>query len=168
VLAESLLRHDTELVVAAPATSPLRDLAGRPGVRAVLTGDAPTEEELRPLLDADDAPVVLVVDDGELLREAPARDYLRTFVRSAAANRRGVILGGNAAEVGGGFSGWQVDVRKNRRGALLSPQNLTDGDLVGVRLTRSVLSSQVTPGRALVHLGSGELLTVQVPNLGAH
>jgi S-DNA-T family DNA segregation ATPase FtsK/SpoIIIE len=165
VLAESLLRNGTELVIAAPALSPLRNLDSRPGVRAVITEDSPTEELLRPLLDADGKDVVLVVDDGELLRDAPAKDYLRSYVRGAAGNRRGLILGGNAAEVGGGFTGWQVDVKKNRRGALLSPQNMTDGDLVGVRVARSSLSSQVTPGRALVHLGSGELVTVQVPGL---
>jgi DNA segregation ATPase FtsK/SpoIIIE, S-DNA-T family len=167
VLAESLLRNGTELVVAAPAPSPLRDLAGRPGVRAVVTGDAPTAEVLAPLLDPDGTDVVLVVDDGEVLRDAPAGDYLRAYVRGAAANRRGLILGGNAAEVGGGFTGWQVDVKKNRRGALLCPQNLTDGDLVGVRVPRSSLSSHVTPGRAHVHLGGGELVTVQVPGIGA-
>jgi S-DNA-T family DNA segregation ATPase FtsK/SpoIIIE len=132
----------------------------------VITDDSLTEELLRPLLDPDGKDVVLVVDDGELLRDVPGKDYLRGYVRGAAGNRRGLILGGNAAEVGGGFTGWQVDVKKNRRGALLSPQNMTDGDLVGVRVARSSLSSQVTPGRALVHLGSGELVTVQVPGLG--
>ncbi len=69
--------------------------------------------------------------------------------------------------MGSGFTGWQVDVKKNRRGALLSPQNMTDGDLVGIRVARSSLSSQVTPGRALVHFGNGDLITVQVPAIGA-
>ncbi len=167
VMAESLLRNGTELVIAAPAMSPLRALDGRHGVRAVITEDGPTEELLAPLLDPDGKDVVLIVDDGELLRDAPGKDYLRGYVRGAASNRRGLILGGNAAEVGSGFTGWQVDVKKNRRGALLSPQNMTDGDLVGIRVARSSLSSQVTPGRALVHLGNGDLITVQVPAIGA-
>jgi S-DNA-T family DNA segregation ATPase FtsK/SpoIIIE len=132
----------------------------------VLTDADPTEELLAPLLDPDGTDVVLVVDDGEMLRDAPAKDYLRGYVRGAAANRRGLILSGNATEVGGGFTGWQVEVKKNRRGALLSPQNMTDGDLVGVRVARSSLSGAVTPGRALVHRGDGELVTVQVPALG--
>jgi hypothetical protein len=36
-------------------------------VRAVLTGVEISEEELAPLIDEGDGPVVLVVDDGELL-----------------------------------------------------------------------------------------------------
>jgi len=84
-------------------------------------------------------------------------------VQSAADHRRALVLGGNANGLCAGFSGWQVEAKKNRRGALLSPQATLDGDLVGVRVTRSMVSSRVTPGRALVHLGSGEPMTVQVP-----
>ncbi len=63
-----------------------------------------------------------------------------------------------------GFSGWQVEVRKNRSGILLSPQNITDGDLVGARLPRSSLSTGVQPGRGLANLGDGELTLLQLPN----
>jgi len=35
--------------------------------------------------------------------------------------------------------------------------------LLGMRLPRSSVGGPITPGRALVHLGNGELLTVQVP-----
>lgn len=72
-------------------------------------------------------------------------------------------MAGNAAEICQGFSGWQVDVKKNRNGALLSPQNLTDGDIVGLRVPRSSIGGPVQPGRAMVHLANGELITVQVP-----
>jgi S-DNA-T family DNA segregation ATPase FtsK/SpoIIIE len=104
-----------------------------------------------------------VVDDGEMLMDAPAKAWLRTFIRTAADNRRGLILGGNSAELCAGFSGWQVDVKKNRRGALLSPQNTIDGDLIGARIARSMVSPMVVPGRALAHFGTGELATLQVP-----
>lgn len=57
-------------------------------------------------------------------------------------------------------------IRNNQRGALLSPRNPFDGDLLGVRLPRSVTNGPVTPGRALVHRGDGEFLTLQVPRLG--
>jgi S-DNA-T family DNA segregation ATPase FtsK/SpoIIIE len=105
------------------------------------------------------------VDDGELVADAPAKTWLRAYLRTAGDNRRGLILGGDASEVAGGFSGWQVDVKKSRRGALLSPQDRFDGDLVGASLPRSAVSTQVAPGKALVHLGSGELMTVLVPTL---
>ena len=162
-MAESLLRAGTELVIAAPRPSPLRLFAGRDGVRAVLTGVDLTEAELRPLLDPDGRPVAFVVDDGELLIDAPAKQWLRSYVQSAADHRRALLLGGNTTGLCAGFSGWQVDAKKNRRGALLSPQNTIDGDLIGVRVTRSMVSTRVVPGRATVHLGSGEAATVQVP-----
>jgi DNA segregation ATPase FtsK/SpoIIIE, S-DNA-T family len=164
-MAESFLRQGGELVVAAPRQSPLRALAGRDGVRAVLTTDELGEDELRPLLEDGGGPLVFVADDAEMLREVEAKRWLRSFVRSLAENDRGVVIGGVLGEVCGGFSGWQVDIKKNRNGALLSPQNITDGDLVGVKVPRSLLSSQVTPGRAMVQLGDGELVTVQVPLL---
>ncbi|WP_164545212.1 FtsK/SpoIIIE domain-containing protein [Antribacter gilvus] len=163
VMAESLLRGGTELVVLAPRPSTLRDLDGRPGVRAMLTGTELTEDDLAPHLDPDGTPVVLVVDDGGLLQDVPAKAWLRSFLRTAQDHRRGLVLGGDATEVASGFSGWQVDAKKGRRGALLSPQAPLDGDLVGVRLPRSSVSSQVTPGRALVHLGTGDLVTLLVP-----
>ena len=166
VMAHSLLRTGTELVIACPRASPLRDLAGVPGVRAVLTHTELTEGDLAPLLDPDGTPVVFIVDDGEMLMDAPAKTWLRAYIRSAGDCRRGLILGGNAAEICAGFSGWQVDLKKNRRGALLSPQSTVDGDLLGARVARSMISAKISQGRALVHLGSGELLTLQVPVLG--
>lgn len=166
VMAHSLLRTGTELVLVCPRPSPLRDLAGAPGVRAVLTHSELSEEDLAPLLDPDGTPVVMIVDDGELVMDVPAKNWLRSYVRTAGDSRRGLILGGNSAEICAGFAGWQVDLKKNRRGALLSPQSTVDGDLLGVRVARSMISPKVTPGRALVHLGSGELITLQVPVLG--
>jgi S-DNA-T family DNA segregation ATPase FtsK/SpoIIIE len=165
VMTESLLRGGTQVVVLAPRPSILRDLDGRDGVRAVLTDPEVTEEDLAPHLDPDGTPVVLVVDDGEQVTDAPAKTWLRAYLRTAADNQRGLILGGEASEVAGGFSGWQVDAKKFRRGALLSPQDRFDGDLVGVSLARSAVSSQVSPGKALVHLGSGELITLLVPTV---
>ncbi len=165
-MAKSILRSGAQVVLAAPRQSPLRDLAGVSGVRAVLTGDDLTEAELAPLLTDGDGYVALIVDDAELVREIEAKDWLRSFLRTARDQRRAVIIAGNAEDVAGGFSGWQVDMKKNRAGALLSPQNLVDGELVGVRLPRSILSPQVQAGRALIHLGGGELITVQVPVLG--
>src|SRR4029453_3142536 len=81
---ESLLRGGAEVVIAAPRPSPLREYAGRPGVRAVLTGVEITEEELAPLVDEGEGPVVLVVDDGELLKDVEAKDFLRALQRTAA------------------------------------------------------------------------------------
>ena len=167
VMARSLLRGGSELVLVCPRSSPLRELADAPGVRAMVTSADLTEEDIRPHLEPDGTPVVLIIDDGEMVMDSPAKLWLRTYIRSAGDNRRALILGGNSAEICAGFAGWQVDVKKNRRGALLSPQNTVDGDLLGVRVARSMVSARVSPGRALAHLGTGDLLTLQIPEAPA-
>ena len=159
---ESLLRGGAEVVVAAPRPSPLRDLAGRAGVRAVLTDVEITEEQLKPLMEDGDGPVVLVVDDGELLKDVEAKDYLRALQRTGGDRGRALVLGGDSAEVGSGFSGWQVDA-KGRQGVLINPQGITDGELIGVRVPRSSLGNQAQAGRVLTHLGDGELRLLQAP-----
>ncbi|WP_244875765.1 FtsK/SpoIIIE domain-containing protein [Winogradskya consettensis] len=165
VMAESLLRCGTELVIGAPLRSPLRELAGRPGVRGIVTDDNPDADTLAALVDPGAGPVALLIDDAEGWRDCAARDWLRQLIRQAAGRNRAVILAGEIAAVAMGFSGWQVEVKKNRRGALLSPATLGAGDLIGVRLTRANLAERVVPGIARVHLGDGTLRTVQIPLL---
>ncbi|GAA1936025.1 FtsK/SpoIIIE domain-containing protein [Nocardioides marmoribigeumensis] len=159
---ESLLRGGAEVVIAAPRPSPLREYDGRAGVRAVLTGVEITEQELAPLVDEGEGPVVLVVDDGELLKDVEAKDYLRALQRTAVDRGRAIVLGGDVNEVAGGFSGWQVDM-KGRQGLLINPQSITDGELLGVRVPRSSLGNNPTTGRAFLNDGSGDLQLVQVP-----
>ncbi|WP_239144985.1 FtsK/SpoIIIE domain-containing protein [Actinoplanes couchii] len=163
VMAESLLRSGMELVIGAPMRTPLLDLVGKPGVRGAVTGENPEEEEFAALLDSADGPVALLVDDAEVWRDIAAKDYLRQLIRTASGKSRAVIIAGEISSVALGFSGWQVEVKKNRRGALLSPPTLSAGDLVGVRLTRAAIADKVVPGVARVHLGDGTLQAVQIP-----
>jgi S-DNA-T family DNA segregation ATPase FtsK/SpoIIIE len=157
---ESLLRTGTELVIAAPRPSPLRDLAGREGVRRVIAGVDLSEEELAPLME--NGPVVLVIDDGELLKDIPAKDYLRKLLRTGADRQQAIVLGGDSGEVASGFTGWQVDM-KGRQGVLINPQGVTEGELIGVRIPRSATGNAATPGRVMVNVGDGVLHTAQVP-----
>jgi S-DNA-T family DNA segregation ATPase FtsK/SpoIIIE len=161
VMARSLLAGGTSIVVLAPRPGPLRDLAGLPGVQLLHTGEDVQPADLAEVLDEPET--VLVVDDGEILIDCSASKWLRDWVRAAPSNRQGMLLGGNTTGLAAGFGGWQVDARKNRRGALLSPQDTLAGDLVGVRLARSSTSSRVEPGTALVHVGTGVAMTLQVP-----
>jgi S-DNA-T family DNA segregation ATPase FtsK/SpoIIIE len=41
---------------------------------------------------------------------------------------------------------------------------MNNGDLVGARLSRSQVATRVVAGAALVHLGTGSLLTAQIPS----
>ncbi|MGL5811300.1 MAG: FtsK/SpoIIIE domain-containing protein, partial [Nocardioides sp.] len=158
------LRGGSDIVIATPRPSPLRTLAGRPGVRGIVTGAEWTTEELRELIDPGEVPVVLLIDDGELCKNVPAGDYLKTLLRTGRDHRRAVVLGGDCADVASGFTGWQIDA-KGRAGLLLSPQSVTDGDLIGVRLTRSSIGTGGPIGRGLANLGDGKPVTVQVPLL---
>ena len=161
-LARALLAQGAAVVLAAPRPSPLRDLAGLPGVRALLTeADAPLEQWEQAL--AGDGPVVVIVDDGEGLRDSPAGPLLAAVAQGRAGPGRAVVLAGAADGICTGFTGWQVEVKKARQGALLSPQELVNGDLVGLRLPRSAVGGTVTPGTALVHDGRGVLVAVVVP-----
>ena len=162
-MARSFLARGAELVVAAPRSSPLRGLAGQPGVRALFDGQDIPAEEFSDALEQGPGPVVVLVDDAELLKDCDAKAELRALIQRGGERGQALVIGGDAEEICGGFSGWQVDAKKGRRGALLSPQGISNGDLLGMRLPRSSIGGPITPGRAIVHLGDGELLTVQVP-----
>ncbi|MGY1724770.1 FtsK/SpoIIIE domain-containing protein [Blastococcus sp. SYSU DS0533] len=165
VMAESLLRRGTPVVLGAPRPSPLRALAGRPGVIDVVVDPATPADRWRELLTAEPGrPLVLLLDDGEVLRDCPAAEVFREVVRGTVPGRA-LVLGGNADALCTGLSGWQVEARKARQGVLLSPQGSIDGDLIGVRVPRSALGGAVRPGRGLLHLGDGALCTVAVPVL---
>ncbi len=140
---------------------------GCPVCGRCFSGDDVTQEQLGPVLAPDGAPLVLVVDDGELLIDCSAARWLRDWGRAAVDNGQGMLLGGNTTGLAAGFGGWQVDAKKNRRGALLSPQDTLAGDLIGVRIARSSISSRIEPGSALVHLGTGLASTLQVPMVPA-
>jgi S-DNA-T family DNA segregation ATPase FtsK/SpoIIIE len=160
-MAESLLRAEAPVVVGAPRASPLRDLAGRAGVLDVITDPATPAVRWQELVDVA-APLVVVLDDAELLRDSPAGEVFRAIVTGRLPGRA-LVFGGHVDSLGAGLSGWQVEAKRARAGALLSPRSPADGDLVGVRLARSETGGPITPGRALLHLGDGGLVAVTVP-----
>jgi S-DNA-T family DNA segregation ATPase FtsK/SpoIIIE len=163
-MARTLVAQGAQVILAAPRNSPLRKLAGERGVLAVFENADLGEEDLRAALDAAGGhPVCVLLDDAELLKEAPAGQVLRDIVNLGGDRGQALVIAGGAEELNSGFSGWHVDARRGRRGALLSPQSPMDGDLIGVRINRSQVGGQVQPGRALLHLGDGEVRTVQVP-----
>jgi DNA segregation ATPase FtsK/SpoIIIE, S-DNA-T family len=87
----------------------------------------------------------------------------RRELQSGAGQSLGLVLAGDADRVCSGFSGWQIEAKKARRGLLLSPQNITDADLIGVRVPRTYIGQPIQPGRGVLHLGGGNPLVVQVP-----
>ncbi|WP_329295656.1 FtsK/SpoIIIE domain-containing protein [Streptomyces sp. NBC_01455] len=164
--AESLLAAGTGLIVLAPRRSPLRDLRGRPGVVSVFTdAEVPVgdfREALRGVLQEYG---VIVVDDAELFMGAEIDPDLALLARGGAGTGWGVLAAGNAESLSLSLAGWMGQVKRNRTGMLLSPQGLSDGEVIGVKLTRGVVGQAPQPGRGLLHLGDRVLRTVQVPFL---
>jgi S-DNA-T family DNA segregation ATPase FtsK/SpoIIIE len=162
-MARGYLAAGTELIVLAPRESPLRQLRDTTGVVAVFTGPDVTSEEFTLALDKLAGPAVVLVDDAELLRACEAGAELSLLCRRSLRPDLGLILAGDAEDVCAGFSGWQVEAKKARRGLILSAQNTMDGELIGVRLPRAFVGQPVHPGRGVLHLGDGEMVVVQVP-----
>lgn len=157
--ARSVLATGGRVIAVAPRPGPLRDLAGEPGVLGVFHDGLATSEQLEELIGAAGAPVLVVVDDGEGLRDAAAAELFLRIVKGQVPDCF-VLLGGHAEGVAAGLSGWQVEAKKARQGLLLSPQGMSDGDLVGVRVPRNVLGRPVQAGRGWLHLGDGQLTQV--------
>ncbi|MFF3752465.1 FtsK/SpoIIIE domain-containing protein [Streptomyces sp. NPDC002018] len=165
--AHSLLGAGTGLIVLAPRRSPLRELAGRPGVAAVITDPEVSLAEFRKVLgNVPEENAVIVVDDAELFMGAEIDPDLALLARGGAGNGWGVLAAGNAESLSLSLAGWMGQVKRNRTGMLLSPQNLADGEVIGVKLTRGVVGRAPQPGRGLLHLGDGALRSVQVPLSG--
>ncbi|MEY9887240.1 S-DNA-T family DNA segregation ATPase FtsK/SpoIIIE [Catenulispora sp. MAP5-51] len=164
MMARTLVVQGSQVILVAPRNSPLRKMAGERGVLAVFESSDLGEEELRSALDAAGGhPVCVLIDDAEMLKEAPAGSVLRDLISQGGDRGQALVIAGSAEDLNTGFSGWHVDARRGRRGALLSPQSPMDGDLIGVRVSRGQVGGQIQAGRALLHLGDGEVRTVQVP-----
>jgi S-DNA-T family DNA segregation ATPase FtsK/SpoIIIE len=105
----------------------------------------------------------VLVDDAEMLREGELAPALAALVRQAREKGWGVLVAGETAQLNSGLSGWLFEARRGRQGLLLSPQTLVDGEVVGIRIARSMIVSRVQPGRGLLGQASGEPLPVQAP-----
>ncbi|MFJ9850361.1 FtsK/SpoIIIE domain-containing protein [Streptomyces sp. NPDC101150] len=167
-VARSLLAQGTGLVITTPKSSPLRQLAGADGVFAVLDDPEIALADFRAAMQsvATDTGVVLV-DDAELLLHSEIDADLATLGRGGAGNGWGLVTAGNTEALFGGLGGWIVSVKRNRCGALLSPQSVTESDIVGARVPHGLVGQGVEPGKAHVHLGDGKFVTVRVPHTTA-
>lgn len=163
--ARSYLTQGVRLVVAAPRQSPLRELDGQEGVLKVFTGNDIETDELEEAIGSatPEQPIVVLVDDAEVLDDCDAEDVFERIVKRGTEDGVAVVIAGDEEEICDGFSGWQVDAKKARRGILLSPQDSSAGELIGIRTTRSMVGGPIAPGKGMLHLGSGEHMTVTTP-----
>jgi S-DNA-T family DNA segregation ATPase FtsK/SpoIIIE len=162
-MARSFLASGTRLILVTPRPSPLRSLASAPGVVRLFEGADLEEEQFTSALESLDGPGIVVMDDAEMLRDCDAAGELSRLIAFGADSQRALVFGGDAENLGVGFRGWQVDGKKARRGCLIAPSTLPEGDLIGARLTRGMLGETPRPGRCLLNIGDGNLITVTVP-----
>ena len=134
-MARSLIAQQTPILLIAPRRSPLRSLEGTPGVLGVLGAELDVEY-LRATLNPLDRYVVLV-DDAEMLYNAPNSEILERIIVSGRDADHGLILAGNTADLGSCYSGFIAAARKSRCGVLVAVDTPDDGDLFGVRLPRN-------------------------------
>ncbi|HSV67407.1 MAG TPA: FtsK/SpoIIIE domain-containing protein [Mycobacteriales bacterium] len=149
------------VVVLAPRPSPLRALAGEPGIRQVLTG-TDVAAELDEVLAEIGGPVCLVVDDGELLGDGPAGTRLERFVRQARDDGSVLVAAATTEDLLlARYRGWLAAARRSRSGLLLDPRSHVDGEVFDLRLPRSTAGGWPA-GRGLLVL-RGAAVPVQVP-----
>jgi DNA segregation ATPase FtsK/SpoIIIE, S-DNA-T family len=162
-MARSFLAAGTQLVLVTPRPSPLRDLATAPGVVRAFEGPRLEAGEFAAAVGQFTGPGVVIMDDAELHRDCDAEAELSKLISFGADTGHGLVIGGDSDNLGTGFGGWQVEAKRARRGCLIAPQTLPEGDLIGVRLSHSQTGEPVRPGRALLNTGDGTLVTVTVP-----
>jgi S-DNA-T family DNA segregation ATPase FtsK/SpoIIIE len=149
------------VVLITPRRSPLRELAGRPGVLGVLDATASTGD-LESLLEHEHRYAV-VVDDAELLDETELDDALRTVLRTARDGEHAVILGGTTEDLARGYRGFLSDARRSRSGVLLSVGSPDDGDVFGLRLPRNAAGGGPTGRGIFVAVGVTTQIQVALP-----
>ncbi|GAA2451595.1 FtsK/SpoIIIE domain-containing protein [Actinomadura vinacea] len=146
------------VVLITPRRSPLRLLAGRPGVLGLLTSDSESDDLHAAI--GDEHRYVVVVDDAELLDETDLDDALREVLRTARDGEHAIVIGGTTEDLGRGYRGFLSDTRRSRSGVLLSVGSPDDGDLFGLRLPRNASLGGPT-GRGLF-VATGMTTGVQV------
>lgn len=161
VIAAAAAAHGWRLTVITPRDNALTEHAAALGATVLTDPATITEQSLTPLID--DARHLLLVDDVELTRDMPAEAWLKQIIPTLIDHQAAIVIAGTLGDVATGFSSWRVEIRKNQQGILLDPQQLTDGDLIGTRITRAEINAEAPAGRGWANLAGTGLRAVQIP-----
>jgi S-DNA-T family DNA segregation ATPase FtsK/SpoIIIE len=160
-MVHSLLARDVPVVLVTPRRSPLRELAGTPGVLAVLEAEADRDAVTAAI--GGRQRYVVVVDDAELLRDAPLDDALADVLREARDGEHGMIIAGATEDLKSAYRGFAADALRSRSGLLLAVQSADDGDVFGIRLPRNAGSGGPIGRAILVRLSNTLPVQVALP-----
>jgi S-DNA-T family DNA segregation ATPase FtsK/SpoIIIE len=152
LVVESLHRQVPDLtsVLLAPRRSPL---TGRScwsesliGVEACTAGLEQLERRAR---ESTDAPLLIVIDDGDELRDGIGLQPLEELLRIGRDHPVRMVAAAERQSARSAFSGWIKELRKDAVGCLLTPDLERDGDLFNVTLPRRVAGG-MPQGRGFV------------------
>ncbi|MFJ9341921.1 FtsK/SpoIIIE domain-containing protein [Streptomyces sp. NPDC101733] len=157
----SLLLGGTRLIVITPRESQLRRLAAHDLAHVFREPDPSNEALAEALRAAEGRPVVVVVDDADLLLAAEADRTLRQVATSGRDHMQGLLLAGLPESMHS--LGWVGTARRARRGLLLGPKSPGEGDLIGARISGDQIRTMLGAGRGWTAGDSGSAIAVQVP-----
>ncbi|MFK5584786.1 FtsK/SpoIIIE domain-containing protein [Serinicoccus sp. LYQ131] len=167
-LATEALAGGWQVALVTPRKSPLRELAGRAGVHGPwdLTSDqSETTEQLSALV-AGDEPLVVLVDDTELVgSDGWLAEALVKAIEGMRDRPKMLVGAGTPADMQSHYRGPAALLKKSGSGLMLSPQSSADADMFGARINRSVFGQSMPPGGGyLVLAGQPERVQVILPD----
>jgi S-DNA-T family DNA segregation ATPase FtsK/SpoIIIE len=165
VIAESLLAAGTTIIGFAPRQSPLRDLAGRPGVAQVFTETKVKQNDLVQLLNSVDGPLAVLVDDAEALHGTEVADVLAQIPDEGRTEGHALVVAGDSEEFVLSQRTFTAKARQFRCGLLLTPSKpQLSYELFTIRLPRSAVFDRPA-GRGYLIQSGRQAILAQVPEL---
>ena len=159
-IARAVLDSGSEVAIAHTKPSPLAELSGAPGVRAVVDLSVAGTEGLAALTVS---PVVLLIDDADLLDRRD--DDMIELANEAPARQVHLVIAGATDTLRDIVGGWFSTVRSGRTGLIITPRSSFDANAIGLSDSLSSEHQFTRPtGRALWATG-GRLTIVQVPHV---
>jgi S-DNA-T family DNA segregation ATPase FtsK/SpoIIIE len=153
-----------EVVVITPRRSRLPELlSSMEGVR--LFGPSQLDSpDLGRCLDEAGPSTVVAIDDADALTDLPLATRLVPLLSRWRDGGATVLAAAGIEEAAGAFRGLVPELRKSKSGLLLQPQQVTQGDLLGTRLQRSMVGTPVPLRGVAVHQGGATVVQVPVPD----
>jgi len=161
VIGRSILDQEIPLVIVTPRPSTLSRLVGHPLVTVIEEPRTARADDVSSLFAGLGPPAVVLIDDVDLLVDAPITEALVRFLRGAADRKSAIVAGGNTSDMATGFRGLVPEIRKSKSGILLCPGIPQEGELLGIRLPKTAIFPGPL-GRAVLSV-SGRFGIIQVP-----
>jgi S-DNA-T family DNA segregation ATPase FtsK/SpoIIIE len=103
---------------------------------------------------------VVLVDDAEMMHDAPNSDVLERIILTGRDSDHGLILAGATSDLGRAYTGFIPAALKSRCGLLVSIESPQDGDMFGLKLPRNARPGPL--GRGLL-IRPGRSSPIQIP-----